>query len=189
MKVIGKLIDWVRFDSKYVIGNIRDGINNLIYWFPIIWKDRDYDHHYIFEVLKTKLKKQAFYLKKHDRHTRVDFDVRNINICISLIDKLQNDTYSGEYLDYQSHYYNFIPTDNSNYKELKIDVVWEDYDSYFKKYPLIYKKVLNGAGTIPLKGREDDKTLIAMSIAKYNQDRAKKLLFKVLEENIEFWWD
>ena len=65
----------------------------------------------------------------------------------------------------------------------------ENFDDYFKKYPLIYKKVLNGEGLINREGREDDKQLIAMSIGYINHDRVKKLLFKIMEENIEGWWD
>jgi len=38
-------------------------------------------------------------------------------------------------------------------------------------------------------GREEDKQVIAMSIAHINHDRARKLLFKLMEENIERWWD
>jgi hypothetical protein len=30
---------------------------------------------------------------------------------------------------------------------------------------------------------------IAREISRINHDRAKKLLFKILEENIEGWWD
>jgi hypothetical protein len=65
----------------------------------------------------------------------------------------------------------------------------ENFDDYFKKYPLIYKRVLNGEGPINREGREDDKQLIAMSIGYINHDRVKKLLFKIMEENIEGWWD
>jgi hypothetical protein len=67
--------------------------------------------------------------------------------------------------------------------------VWEKFDDYFKKYPLVYKRVMNGEGVFSLKGREDDKHVIAMNIAHLNHDRARKLLFKIMEENIEGWWD
>jgi hypothetical protein len=65
----------------------------------------------------------------------------------------------------------------------------ENFDDYFKKYPLIYKRVLNGEGIINREGREDDKQLIAMNIGYINHDRVRKLLFKTMEENIEGWWD
>jgi hypothetical protein len=67
--------------------------------------------------------------------------------------------------------------------------IWEKFDDYFKKYPLIYKRVMNGEGVFKREGREDDKHIIAMNIAYINQDRAHKLLFKIMEENILKWWD
>ena len=36
---------------------------------------------------------------------------------------------------------------------------------------------------------EKDKKIIAMEIAHENQERAKKLLFRLMENNIERWWD
>jgi hypothetical protein len=36
---------------------------------------------------------------------------------------------------------------------------------------------------------DKDKELIAMEIAHENHERARKLLFKILERNIERWWD
>ena len=64
-----------------------------------------------------------------------------------------------------------------------------NFDDYFKKYPLVYKRVMNGEGVIDRVGREEDKQLIAMNIGYINHDRARKMLFKIMEENIEGWWD
>ncbi len=36
---------------------------------------------------------------------------------------------------------------------------------------------------------EKDKQVIAMEIAHENQDRCRKLLFKIMERRIEGWWD
>ena len=48
---------------------------------------------------------------------------------------------------------------------------------------------MNGEGIIDRVGREEDKQLIAMNIGYINHDRARKMLFKIMEENIEGWWD
>ena len=72
------------------------------------------------------------------------------------------------------------------HKELRIEELSENFDEYFKKYPLIHKKVINMKKT-PF--RKDDKCGIAINIAHINHGRAKKLLFKILEKNIERWWD
>ena len=48
---------------------------------------------------------------------------------------------------------------------------------------------MSGEGPFSLEGREDDKQRIAMNIAHLNHQRAHKLLFKTMKENIESWWD
>ena len=70
------------------------------------------------------------------------------------------------------------------------ELISEQFDDYFKKYPLIYKRVLAGEGPFqPISYKEEDKERIAMNIAHINQDRARKLLFNILESQIEGWRD
>lgn len=168
---------------------LRRSIQKLYYWFPIIWKDRDWDHDYIFEILKHKLKSQSKYLETQDSHLRVQQDVRRIKLCISLISKVQDETYESEYQDYLKEEFRFEDSKKKDgFKEIYLDTTSENLEDYFKKYPLIYKRVLNGEGRFSMKGREDDKKVIALNIAHINQNRAHKLLFKTLEENILGWW-
>jgi hypothetical protein len=102
-------------------------------------------------------------------------------LCVRLIDKVQDEFYGTEYLDYQDSELKFIDSEShpGMYEMLTIEKS-ERYDEYFKKYPLIYRMVpdLNAP-----KGR------IAFEIAKINGERAHKLLFKILEQNIRRWWD
>jgi hypothetical protein len=71
----------------------------------------------------------------------------------------------------------------------------ESYDEYFAKYPRQYKRVLNGDSVLSKYLEKDDimdsndKRRIAMFIAHENQERSRKLLFKIMEENIERWWN
>jgi hypothetical protein len=185
-----KISLWWRFDGKYYHKFLREGISNIIYWFPIIWKDRNWDHGYIYTMLQHKLKAQAQYIGRRDWHTRAQQDARRMTICVNLIQKLQDDFYEMEYMDYAKDRHWFEPcndgTDNSTWES---ENIWEKYDDYFKKYPLIYKRVMNGEGWSSIEGREDDKHFIAMSIGHLNQARAHKLLFKIMEENIQGWWD
>jgi len=76
---------WWEHDGKYLHKEIKWGIQNLIYWFPIIWKDRNWDGHYIYEVMKHKLKAQANYVGRRDFHTRAQQDARNMRTCVRLI--------------------------------------------------------------------------------------------------------
>ena len=183
---------WWYHDGKYYHKYLKQGIKNVIYWFPIIWKDRNWDGHYIFEVLKHKLKAQAKYIGNNDRHTRAQQDARRMRLCVKLIELVQDETYQMEYMDYCKDRVWFTPCkDNSGNSLYNSQEVWEKYDEYFKKYKLVYQRVLKGEGPFTLDGRDesDMKRIIAMNIAHMNHDRARKLLFKIMEENIEGWWD
>jgi hypothetical protein len=83
-----------------MLNNIIQGIKNLLYWFPIIWKDRNFDQHFIYEILKHKLKYQSKSILKNNIHTSAERNSRIMNICISLIDKVQSEFYLYEHLDY-----------------------------------------------------------------------------------------
>ena len=51
---------------------------NLCRWLPVIWKDQDWDHHYIWEVLKFKLKNQAEYIKTKGHHVDNERDAQRM---------------------------------------------------------------------------------------------------------------
>jgi len=165
----------------YKIKQFFKRIYNLYRWFPIIWKDQDWDDHYIFEILKFKLKNQAEYIGYHDRHMSAKRDAEIMMLCVRLIEKVQDEWYGREYFNYHKSDMRFIPSEShpGSY-EMEVEILEENFDDYFKKYPLIYRMVpdLNA-----------DKENIAFHIAKINEERAHKLLFKILEQNIRRWWD
>jgi hypothetical protein len=185
-----KISLWWRFDGRYYHKFLKQGVKNIIYWLPIIWKDRHWDHGYIFTILQHKLKAQSKEIGGKDRHTRAQYDSKKMNLCVNLIQKLQDDFYEMEYMDYAKNRHWFEPcNDGTGNSTWESENIWEEYDQYFRKYPNIHRRVLNGEGFAPIKGREDDKHFVAMSIAHMNQDRAHKLLFKILERDVQKWWD
>jgi hypothetical protein len=189
-KKLKSLQYWWSEEARYYPKTFKTGIKNLIYWVPVIWKDRNWDHHYIFEILKHKLSAQANYISSRGMHTRAEQDARRMRICVKLISLVQDEYYSHEHFDYHKtkHWFEDIPeTPGSSFWKSKI--LEEKFDDYFKKYPLIYKRVLNGEGVFSREGREGNKQIIASNIGHINHERARKLLFKIMEENIEGWWD
>lgn len=106
-------------------------IKKVARWIPILWKDYDYDHWFIYQVLKLKLKHQSQYLSKYGQIN----DSNRINLCIKLIEKVQNE----EYID--------------------------------------------AALAEPEWNKE------SMQIANQKHNKARKLLFKIIEQDIEKWWE
>ena len=158
----------------YKIKQFFRRIYNLYRWFPVIWKDQDWDHSFIYEILKFKLKNQAEYIGYHDRHMSAKRDAEIMMLCVRLIDKVQDEWYGCEYQDYHKSKLKFIDSEShpGSY-EMEIEHISDNYEDYFKKYPRIYKQV-----------KCDDKHRTAFNIAKANEERAHKLLFKILEQNM-----
>jgi hypothetical protein len=180
---------WWKFDGRYIHSNIIEGVKNVWYWLPIIWKDRNWDSSFIFTIIKHKLEAQANCIGTREIHTRAKRDAEVMITCTRLIDKVTDEYYGMEYMDYYKDKHWFTSTEIDGYSKLNSKTLYENFDVYFAKYPLIYKRVMNDEGVFNREGREDDKHIIAMNIAHINHDRARKLLFKLMEQNIERWWD
>jgi len=177
---------------KYIPKNIKQGFKNIWYWLPIIWKDRSYDHRYIYTILQHKLKAQSLYIGGRGYHVNAVRDAELMMTCVRLIDKVGEEWYSSEYHDYYKSKHWFEPCEGKEgYSTWESRILEENFDEYFKKYPRIYKRVVNGEGVFTLDGKDesDIKHRIAMNIAHVNEKRAHKLLFKILQENINRWWD
>ena len=130
-----RLYRWFRWEFKYQHKYIKYGVKNLYKWFWVIWNDRDWDHHYIFQVLKFKLEKQANHLAENGFHNNAQRDAELMMTCVRLIDKLQNEYY---------------------------------YDELCKS---------------GVRSSEAVKNVIA------KHKKAKRLLFKIMNDRIEEWWD
>lgn len=182
---------WWKFEGRYYHKDVYNGVKNLIKWFPIIWRDRNWDQSYIYTILQKKLELHAEDISKRDILVCSHRNAELMRTGARLIEKIKNGYYEGEYSDYHQTKYWFedIPG-RPGLSTMEHELISEQFDNYFKKYPLIYKRVLAGEGPFqPISYKQEGKKGIAMNIAHINQDRARKLLFNILESQIEGWWD
>ena len=183
---------WWHREGRYMHRNFVKGVKNLWRWFLVIWKDRDWDQHYIYEILAKKIQLQAKSIGDNDRHTEAKRDAERMQLVVKLIRLQQDGFYESEYMDYEETKVWFEDIqDSPGYSELKSETVSERHDEYFAKYPRQYKKALSGELNMFNRDKIDteNKHVMAMEIANENQRRCKTLLFKLMEENIERWWD
>lgn len=162
-----------------------DGVKNLIDWLPVIWKDRHWDDSYIFEVLKRKLLLQRNHLVDQYRHTDIPTVNRDITICLNLIEHIQEEYYALEIYNYhESKMVSKKCEDIPGYNEVNIEVVSENFDSYFALHKSAVKKCLKKDRTL-----SNSKENLARAVAHYKQDQCHKLLFSILSERMTWWWD
>ena len=182
-----KLYRWYNHRIKYFYRNFIYGIKNLWKWFPIIWNDRDFDHYYIWEVLKFKLSKQSAYLKKRNTHDSTERSVERMKLCITLINRIKTEYYTDEFHSYYEDKLIFTPIQDTKSTSLSFELVSERYKEYFDKYSRIYKQVITMRD--PPYITTNTKFGIGINMGLINHNRAKKLLYKILEQNLEQWWD
>jgi hypothetical protein len=159
------------------------GCNNLIKWTPTIWKQRDWDDSFIFDLLQKKIEFQRKELVYANRHTQIERDNRDMTIVLNLIERVRNEFYATEYLDYRETKFRFEDIEGKpKYKSLELDIVWEDDDTFLSMYPSTVRKVIKDKPDL-------NKTDLCFWVSQYNQEKAHNLLFKILKERIRWWWD
>lgn len=182
---------WWKFEGRYYHKDLYYGVRNLIKWFPVIWKDRDWDSSHIYKVLQFKLEQQAYGIRSRDIHVGADRNAEIMLMCARLCWLQCEGEYENEYLDYLKKDHKFNPTDETKkWYTVESTVVEDNLDEYFARYPRQYKRVING--DVKWFGKPADpldREQIAMVIANENQIRSRKLLFKTLEENVNLFWD
>lgn len=85
-----RLVDWLHTQFY----KIKGGIKSILFWLPVVYKDRWWDHSYLYRILRHKLYQieTEFISKGVAVHT--ENELKKIKICYLLLDRLANDDYS-----------------------------------------------------------------------------------------------
>lgn len=160
------------------------GCRNLIKWAPTIYHDRGWDDSFILKILQKKIEFQRKQLVDANRHTRIDIDNRDMTLVLNLLERVREEYYQMECMDYWESDIVFEKIPNDSSRKL-VDIVdkWEKFDEFLSKYPSSVRAVIKEHG------QQDDKKRLCLLVSYYNHNKANKLLFKVLEERLAFWWD
>lgn len=166
------------------IRNFLTSCHNLIKWFPIIWNDRDWDDVFILKILQKKIEFQRKELVNANRHTRIELDNRDMTLALNLLERVKEEYYNLECMDYWDNdmLFDNIPN-NSGHKLVDIVTKSERYDEFLSKYPSSVRAV------IKKHGEQEDKQRLCLMVSYYNHEKANKLLFRILEERLTYWWD
>ena len=151
-------------------------IKNVIRWIPIVWKQFDFDYNYALDAFKFQLEKTADFLESDKAHTvEAKNNASRIRMVLRLMEKVYNEEYACEYQEqikelYGESRFEFVPS-------IKREGCFEMEEIYDIKYS---NKQLK---EIEIKKQE----LFKKSEEK--QKRAHKLLWELIEHNIQNWWD
>jgi len=152
-------------------------IKNVIKWLPKIWNQYDFDSCYSIEVFRFQLEKQAQFFESSKAVTlSAKNKASRIRMVLRLMDKVYNGDYEMSYIDEFEKIYgegssdiSFVNTNNPKLFSMK------------KKYELTESEE---------KIREMDQVHNNLFLNSFEkQRRAHKLLWDLIEHNIQGWWD
>ena len=173
------------FEYRHYARNFILGIKNLIKWGPVIWKDRDWDDTFLFEIIKFKISKMSESHGKTMPHVGSERNVEIMNTIVRLIDKFQTEHYLHEYFNYVDDEYTFVKVEGTDFFEVHTKNLRDDLEQYFQKYPLLMKRAMNHN----IYKRQPSPTRLAMAMGFVQHERAKRLIFELLNRHIDKWWE
>lgn len=133
-------------------------------WLPIIWKDRHWDHWFILEILRHKIRFQRENIYKYGHHVRAHYDCKQMRIAELLIKRLQDDDYHRHFMD-------------------ELEAKWGELE--FNDRGLKRTKVL----TAEDQAAESKEHKKAHEYSQYMKSQDYDYLFKHLKKHLEKWWD
>jgi hypothetical protein len=136
---------------------------NLVVWFPIIWKDRQWDRWYIEVILLKKISLMRKYHEERQFFVGWENEVKWMKTCERLLEYLTKDKY------WDDKYDNKIPSKNS-FVKMHQDRVSMDYINWkYESYNNPEKENVCYADLWEMK--------------------ARSLFWKIFTYRYESWWD
>lgn len=151
-------------------------IRNILRWIPVLWNQFDFDYNYALDVFKFQLLNLADFMDSDQAHCVGAKDrASRIRMIVRLMEKVYNEDYGTEYQSkleeiygkesFESH---FIDCEDGRTR-LKYNYELNESEEKIKEINNIKKKFFK---------QSQDK-----------QERAHKLLWKLIEHNIRDFWD
>ena len=81
------------YKVKDFFRGIKPGIGNIIEWFTVIYKDRWWDHSFLYRILSFKLRQIERNFRGRGVAVHTEKELRKIKTCYLLLDRLINDDY------------------------------------------------------------------------------------------------
>jgi len=77
-----------------VLRRLLYSIKNVIRWFPVIWRDRDWDHRYFFRIMQNKIKNMEHYSRVHGHLVSSETQANEMKRVYLLLKRLTGDIYN-----------------------------------------------------------------------------------------------
>lgn len=148
---------------------LYQGIRNLIIWFPIIWKDRQWNDVFIYILLEKKFKLMSNMQRKYGNSTKHNEIADQLQWASALCSRILNESYLQETCD-KYHYDEKFPNDILTFSDEPNErgnyaVIWSDN----KEQQELFSKCSKESDELEAKDKEE--------------------LWSLIKNHIDEWWD
>lgn len=152
-------------------------IRNVIRWIPVVWNNFDFDYSYALKAFKFQLGNIADHMESDKAVTMsATQSAQRIRTIIRLMDKVYDEEYVSEYLDEIERLYG-----KEEIKFVKTEIEGEEY----YEMTTVFEKEYTDEEIEAI----EEHRLKLMIESKFKQEKAHRLLWKLMEHNIRGFWD
>lgn len=85
----------------------KESMGSLIFWLPIIWKDRDWDYIYLLILMEAKMRKMKNFFVENGQLAHSKKELKKMEIAASLLKRIRESKYSDDLINKYIKKYNF----------------------------------------------------------------------------------
>jgi hypothetical protein len=150
-------------------------VKRTLEFIPIIWRGYDFDYRYALELFSYQLNRLADHLESDKAYTvKAKSNARRLRTILELMNKVYDEEYRLEHYDKVEAIYG------------KWDIEWRDNGDGTSTY---MGAVWEKADT-PEKQKEANELLSKLALeSEQKHQRAKELLWKLIDHNLHCFWD
>ena len=175
---------WLRYVPIW-LKQFLQGLRNIIRWMPTIYKDKDWDHSFITDMLQKKLEFTRQELVNANRFVGVEAVNKDITLALNLLERIKHSYYELEMYEYIKRSYDWHPADvTGDYLAMEATILEDHLDEYLAKYKRTAKKLRKKHR---LKVADTEK--IAFRVSDYNQQKCERIFWKLMHYKLNHWWD
>ena len=168
-----KIKDFLYNKIKIPIMVFIESIESILFWFPIIWKDRDWDSIYLLKLIEIKIRKMRKYFIESGVAIHSKKEIRAMVIAETIVKRLKKEGYD-KYLS-KKH----------DEKWGKLEVFLAPCEKNLSSYSVYRGKIFTDKD----RKQEYKENKQIMEHEEYMTNQDLELLGKTFKKHLKKWWD
>lgn len=172
-EILYDISDWFYYRFVSRPRQLKKSLERVIGWIPIVWKNYDWDYHYMFEVMRYKLERMEKCIRVHGHHVGMDQTADSIRHAKLVLDRICE----RDYLN------NALKGHDERWGDVSMG--WEPVSKMTSRLKWAYERDLSD------KQKEQERREFRKcgEHADYMEKQDIEYLFKYIKKHHKKWWD